>query len=1003
MSNRFHNKFHRQNHHSKVTDKNQDYTDASYDPIASFDAPFQGEFYGNGDIITTENLSALSSVYANDGVIKNNFYIGNDLEVVGNFVVLGSTSRFETTVYASSAVEIVNVGTGPALKITQHGSQPIAHFIDYNGEDIIFQDNGYVGLGTDSPNEKLTIVGNTSAVGDINVTGNSYLSGNLYIDNNLFVTETTNLSGNTRIQGHLAVDTDVLYVDVWTNKVGVNTNTPNVDLTVSGSISATRDLYIDRNSILGSLSAENNTTINGGLVINSNLSSASVAVTQEGSGDCFVVQNTAVFPFVITSSGTVGIGTQVPDNELTVIGSISATKNLHVTDNAYLSASTYIKNDLLVNENVFYVDSTNNKVGVNTDKPNVDLTISGTVSATADLIVNGNTYLSGNQIVDLDLNVNSNIYLSGDQVIKGNLLVDDVDTTLFVDSANNKVGIGTLVPNTQLTIAGSTSASTVVFAGSAVVINDEITLYKSDTNTLKTDNELSIGTIQAGATNDVITKDSDNVLTVRTINSRVWDTNANFLSGTLTNNLVPKYDSGNTLVNSIIYDDGTRVGINTVSPTTTFAVAGSSHFYGDVTVYGNLTATGNAYFANTIFSTTSALSVVHTGSGPAAWIGNVGTGDIASFYDIDAGVEILHIGGYNSEYPNIGINISNPTTTLHISATDAVIIPAGNTSQRPNSGKAKVGALRFNTDQQTFEGYYGSVWSSLGTTTAAVTSDVEVGAISATQIIQPNTTLQEFVEKLLTKIYYPTFTNPSASLSVVGTSSIVEAGTNNLSFAVNFNRGSINGNTISGVWFPNVSQNSRSGTATKYTFFGVDNGTTSSYTSATSVIQDGTNTFSATVDYGTGPQPVNSKFVNFNSPYPAGSLTPSATITGRRRLFYGADSSSAIPTTSSQVRSLPQSFLNPVIGNQLTKANSLALNIPIGAARVIIAIPTSISSSIASVTYFEAGGTLVRDTFTERTPVQVAGLNSYATAAYRIFAYIPSVPFTSTATYEITI
>ena len=45
MSNRFHNKFHRENHHS---DPSTNRPDSSYDPIASYESPFKGEFYSEG-------------------------------------------------------------------------------------------------------------------------------------------------------------------------------------------------------------------------------------------------------------------------------------------------------------------------------------------------------------------------------------------------------------------------------------------------------------------------------------------------------------------------------------------------------------------------------------------------------------------------------------------------------------------------------------------------------------------------------------------------------------------------------------------------------------------------------------------------------------------------------------------------------------------------------------------------------------------------------------------
>ena len=101
-------------------------------------------------------------------------------------------------------------------------------------------------------------------------------------------------------------------------------------------------------------------------------------------------------------------------------------------------------------------------------------------------------------------------------------------------------------------------------------------------------------------------------------------------------------------------------------PLTGGVVGGETRFNSDLTIFGNLSCSGTQTFSNTVFSVTRALSVVHVGSGPAMWVGNDGSGDIASFYDVDENVEMLHVGGINSSFPNVGIKTSAPNKTLTV-------------------------------------------------------------------------------------------------------------------------------------------------------------------------------------------------------------------------------------------------------------------------------------------------------------------------------------------------
>jgi hypothetical protein len=96
-------------------------------------------------------------------------------------------------------------------------------------------------------------------------------------------------------------------------------------------------------------------------------------------------------------------------------------------------------------------------------------------------------------------------------------------------------------------------------------------------------------------------------------------------------------------------------------------LTGKVYVHDNLTVYGDISATGNSYFSNTIYSTTSALSVINVGNdGPALYVANNGSGDLASFYDIDTNKEMFHIGGANGDFPNIGVKTSSPNKDLTV-------------------------------------------------------------------------------------------------------------------------------------------------------------------------------------------------------------------------------------------------------------------------------------------------------------------------------------------------
>jgi hypothetical protein len=104
----------------------------------------------------------------------------------------------------------------------------------------------------------------------------------------------------------------------------------------------------------------------------------------------------------------------------------------------------------------------------------------------------------------------------------------------------------------------------------------------------------------------------------------------------------------------------------------------------------------------------------------------------------------------------VGIGTASPATTLHISATDALRLPSGNTGQRP--GSPANGDIRYNSTEATIEGYANSAWANLasGTELKDANEDTKVSVepssnvdeihftTGGTQIAKISATVSEF-------------------------------------------------------------------------------------------------------------------------------------------------------------------------------------------------------------------------------------------------------------------
>jgi len=135
-------------------------------------------------VVLNGGLTVSNDLSANAIFTTGNGSIGGNLRVIGNFEVLGDTTVIETTTTTTSSFAITNYGTDTALQVTQvDGTNDVAVFNDSTSTALIIKGDGNVGIGTATPNEKLTVSGNLSA------SGNFYNNGITSLDNGAITTD----------------------------------------------------------------------------------------------------------------------------------------------------------------------------------------------------------------------------------------------------------------------------------------------------------------------------------------------------------------------------------------------------------------------------------------------------------------------------------------------------------------------------------------------------------------------------------------------------------------------------------------------------------------------------------------------------------------------------------------------------------------------------------------------------------------------------------------------
>ena len=245
--------------------------------------------------------------------------------------------------------------------------------------------------------------------------------------------------------------------------------------------------------------------------------------------------------------------------------------------------------------------------------------------------------------------------------------------------------------------------------------------------------------------------------------------------------------------------------------------------------------------------------------------------------------------------------------------------------------------------------------------------------------------IQDLLEKAFSEEKNPAITQPSTSITLTGAGA-KEVGTEfTPSYSVGFSAGSYQYGPATGI------------TATGYAVTDTKEGSSTTQTGSFTkfTVGDGENyKVSVVTSYGDGAIPK----TNLGNDYAAGQIkagtksASSGAVTGYRNEFYGTLTTKPGTMTSADIRGLA--------GKKAQAAGTISVSVPVGAMRVVIAVPDSkVVNSVLDVNGLNAQ---IFSSFT-KTTVQVEGANGYTAMAYNVY-YLDYANANDTAnTYTVTI
>lgn len=408
---------------------------------------------------------------ANNNVldISGNMRIYGDIYVDDNGKIISNNSVFSlinenvnTVNFAGNASQIIigNTTTGNTvirnnLKVNLNGN--ILGNLSLYGQETIYNTTDSSRLNTGA----LIINGGTSISKTTNIGGNLYVGQNSLLTGKLGVLSDTSLNGN-------------LIINSGSSSSGYNTGA----LIVNGGIGISGNINIKQTAnIIGALNVSLDTTLNGNLIINSNISSVGY-----NTGSLIINGGTGI-------SGNLNIG-----NNISINGNI----------NMINTSSLAQLNKLIITGNI---NSTNISSG--------SLIINGGIGISQDIFIGGNININGNALINGNIVNNQNIF------IKGNLSVVNGIYSNSSILTNGNIIVFNNTPSTNIN-SGAVIISGGIGIGGNLYVGNSINGNLLNTNYIRSNGNLNIGYtddintqfINIGSTNNINVDQISNIISI---------------------------------------------------------------------------------------------------------------------------------------------------------------------------------------------------------------------------------------------------------------------------------------------------------------------------------------------------------------------------------------------------------------------------------------------------------------------------------------------------------